>query len=120
MSAPSPASSLFDKATPHDCRPRLFGGKGEVRVWSLLDAPLLPFRAVLACELSPAASVGVHVQEQCPELVIGVSGVGSVAVNGVASRFGPGTVVELPLGHTLALENDSDHEPLRYFIIKAS
>jgi hypothetical protein len=27
--------------------------------------------------------------------------------------------VELPLGHTLSITNESDREPLRYLIVKA-
>lgn len=111
MSTPSPAPTLYRRDLPHDCRQGLFGGKGAVRVWSLVGAPLPPFSAVLACELEPAASVGVHVQEHDPELVICISGSGSVAVNGKSTPFGAGRVVELALGHTLAIVNDSDEAP---------
>jgi quercetin dioxygenase-like cupin family protein len=110
---------LFQHDMPHDVRRELFGGKGVVRVWSLRDAPALPFRAVLACELEPGASVGTHLQEHFSEIVIGIAGSGSVLVNGSTSAFGPGLVVELPRGHTLAIANDSDSAPLRYLIIKA-
>ncbi|HEY6078852.1 MAG TPA: hypothetical protein VIW29_08610 [Polyangiaceae bacterium] len=110
---------LFRHDVAHDVRRELFGGKGVVRVWSLSDAPELPFRAVLACELEPGASVGTHVQEHFPEIVIGVAGNGSVSVNGSTSAFGPGRVVDLARGHTLAIANDSHDAPLRYLIIKA-
>lgn len=110
----------YQRDRAHDCRRDLFGGNGIVRVWSLVDAPKLPFTAVLACELEPGASVGTHVQEYFPELVIGISGTGSVTVNGVASEFGAGKVVELALGHTLAITNASHQTPLRYLIIKSS
>ncbi|HVY25408.1 MAG TPA: cupin domain-containing protein [Polyangiaceae bacterium] len=111
---------LFDRSTPHDRRDALFGGQGTVRVWALLAAPALPFTAVLACELEPGASVGVHVQQEYPELVICISGRGHVAVGGVASEFCAGKVVELPHGQTLAIDNRASAEPLRYLIIKAS
>jgi hypothetical protein len=110
---------LFRRALPHDSRRDLFGGSGTVRVWALVDAPKLPFTAVLACELEPGASVGTHLQEYFPELVIGISGAGSVAVNGAVSEFGAGTVVELGLGHTLAITNGSGEAPLRYLIVKS-
>ena len=117
LTASSP--SLCDRALPHDVRRELFGGKGTVRVWSLTPAPALPFTAVLACELEAGGSVGTHVQDQFPELVIGVSGTGSASVNGKAAALGAGKVVELRLGHTLSIVNDSNETPLRYLIIKA-
>ena len=103
----------------HDTRHQLFGGSGTVRVWALVDAPRTPFTAVLACELEPSASVGVHVQQQYPELVIAVAGVGSVRVDGELRPFVAGSVVELALGQTLAISNTSSEEPLRYLIVKA-
>jgi quercetin dioxygenase-like cupin family protein len=111
---------LFDRAQPHDCREALFGGHGRVRVWALLASPALPFTAVLACELEPHGSVGAHVQQQYPELVICLSGRGHVAVNGVDADFSAGKVVELPHGQTLAIDNGASEEPLRYLIIKSS
>ena len=114
-----PTPGLCDRNLPHDVRRELFGGKGTVRVWSLTSAPVLPFTAVLACELEAGGSVGTHVQEQFPEIVIGVSGSGSANVNGVAAALRAGHVVELRLGHTLSIVNDSNDTPLRYLIIKA-
>ena len=119
MPAPLAAPSLCDRNLPHDMRTALFGGQGTVRVWSLVSRPALPFTAVLACELEPEGSVGAHVQEQYPEIVIAVSGTGSVQVNGVQRAFDAGSVVELLLGQTLAISNLSGTEPLRYLIIKA-
>lgn len=102
-----------------DVREALFGGRGEVRVWSVLAAGAEPFTAALWCELAPAGSVGPHVQEEFPELIIGVSGEGQASVNGEACELGPGDSVFLPLGAVLALENRSQSEPLRYLIVKA-
>lgn len=58
-------------------------------------------------------------QADFTEILIGVSGAGAVAVNGIRLGFEAGQVVDLPLGHTLAIENTTN-EPLRYFIIKAT
>jgi quercetin dioxygenase-like cupin family protein len=114
-----PTAGLCNRDLPHAVRHELFGGQGTVRVWALTAAPALPFTAVLACELEPRGSVGAHVQEEYPEIVIAVSGSGKVWVNDVARAFEAGQVVELALGHTLALSNLSNIEPLRYLIIKA-
>jgi quercetin dioxygenase-like cupin family protein len=114
-----PAPNLCDRDLPHDVRRDLFGGKGMVRVWSLTSAPALPFTAVLACELEAGGSVGTHVQEQFPEIVIGISGSGSANVNGVPATLRAGDVVQLALGHTLSIVNDSNDIPLSYLIIKA-
>lgn len=111
--------SLCDRNLPHDVRNALFGGKGAVRVWSLVPSPALPFTAVLACELEPEGSVGAHVQEQYPEIVIAISGTGSVKVNDVPRAFEAGAVVELARGHSLTIGNLSSTQPLRYLIIKA-
>jgi len=110
---------MFDRNLAHAVRERLFGGEGAVRVWALTANPAPPFTAVLACELDATGSVGAHVQEQYPEIVVAISGHGSVQVDGAPRPFLAGGVVELPLGSTLAIVNGSATEPLRYLIIKA-
>ena len=112
-------AGICDRNLPHDVRHALFGGQGAVRVWALTALPALPFTAVLACELEASGSVGAHVQEQYPEIVIAISGRGSVNVNDAPRSFTAGQVVELAQGHTLAIFNTSTDEPLRYLIIKA-
>jgi quercetin dioxygenase-like cupin family protein len=100
-------------------RSELFGGRGDVRVWSLLDAEAGPFTAVLSCELSPGGSVGPHVQQEFPEVVIGVEGQGEATVDGRRQPLSAGDAVFLPLGSVLAIENRAPDAPLRYLIIKA-
>lgn len=97
----------------------LFGGHGEVRVWNLLSGNAEPFTAVLFCELAAGGSVGRHVQEQFPEMVIGLGGSGEAVVNGTVHALGQGSAVFLPLGSVLSLANRSETEPLRYLIVKA-
>jgi mannose-6-phosphate isomerase-like protein (cupin superfamily) len=110
---------MWNRQSRHDVREALFGGKRCVRVWDLAPNPEAPFAAVLACELEPAGSVGTHLQEQFPEIVICVEGTGSVQVNGVRSEFASGATAALPLGHTLSITNESSDSPLRYLIVKA-
>jgi quercetin dioxygenase-like cupin family protein len=113
-------NALFDPDLPHDAREQLFGGTGRVRVWSVAKrSPRAPFRAVLACELDPGASVGTHLQEHHAEIVIALSGSATASVNGVERALEAGGMVELPLGETLALRNRSPSESFRYLIIKA-
>ncbi|MCB9594108.1 MAG: cupin domain-containing protein [Sandaracinaceae bacterium] len=105
---------------PGDARAELFGGRGTVTVWNLLGrraAP--PFSAVLSCELEPGGSVGRHVQQRDPEIVIGLEGDGEATVDDTAHPLGPGDVVHLGHGQVLAITNRSDDAPLRYLIIKA-
>lgn len=116
---PDTTARLWDRKSPHDARSELFGGRGVVRVWALISVPKAPFTAVLACELEPGASVGAHVQQQFPELVLAVAGSGSVNVDGEARPFDAGSVIELGLGQILSIANASTEEPLRYLIIKA-
>jgi quercetin dioxygenase-like cupin family protein len=97
----------------------LFGGVGEVRVLSLLHGASAPFTAVLACELAPGGSVGAHVQQEFPEVVIGVGGDGEARVNGAVHALDACSAVYLPLGAVLEIVNRSEHEPLRYLIVKA-
>jgi quercetin dioxygenase-like cupin family protein len=97
----------------------LFGGRGEVQVWNLLHQAAGPFTAVLSCALAPGGSVGRHVQERFPELVIGVEGEGEASIDGQATRLSPGDVVYLPLGSILTIENRANDAPLRYLIVKA-
>jgi quercetin dioxygenase-like cupin family protein len=96
----------------------LFGGRGEVKVWSLLAAHAGPFTAILSCELAPAGAVGEHVQQEFPEVVIGLEGDGRATVDGFSSALCSGDVVYLPLGSVLAIENRSNDAPLRYLIVK--
>lgn len=103
---------------PADVRRELFGGRGEVKVWSLLPGAAEPFTALLSCELSPGGSVGRHVQQHDPEVVVGLSGNGRATVNDQPFSLGPGDVVHVPLGSVLAIENLGDGA-LGYLIIKA-
>ena len=100
-------------------RVNLFGGRGSVSVWSLLEHQAAPFTAVLSCELAPGGSVGRHLQEQYPEIVVGLAGHGEARVAGTRHSLDPGDVVHLPLGATLELANLSDEAVLAYLIIKA-
>jgi quercetin dioxygenase-like cupin family protein len=97
----------------------LFGGSGEVRVWNLLGGPAEPFTAVLSCELAPGASVGRHVQQEFPEIVVGLGGDGEATVDGAVHSLSANDAVHLPLGSVLSIVNRSDAEPLRYLIVKA-
>jgi len=101
-----------------DRRQDMFGGRGEVRVWSLMDGALPPFDCVLGCELDPSGIVGVHVQQQCTEVVIVTEGHGQAQVGAEKIALVPGTVVRLPLGEKLSLTNGSEVDALRYLIVK--
>jgi mannose-6-phosphate isomerase-like protein (cupin superfamily) len=96
----------------------MFGGRGEVRVWSLMDGALPPFDCVLGCELDPEGVVGTHVQQQCTEVVIVTEGHGEARVGDQKIALAPGTVVRLPLGEKLSLTNGSEVDALRYLIVK--
>jgi quercetin dioxygenase-like cupin family protein len=97
----------------------LFGGDGDVSVSSLLDVNAHPFTAILWCELTPGGSVGRHVQQEFPEIVIGVEGNGAATVDGAPYPLGRGDVVHLPLGSILSIENRSNELSLTYVIVKA-
>jgi quercetin dioxygenase-like cupin family protein len=106
--------------TQADARTALFGGKGTVRVWDLLRGRSAePFAAVLACSLDPGGSVGPHVQQAFPEIVVCLDGEGTALVDGAGHPMHPGSVVHLPFGSTLSIENRSESAPLRYLIVKA-
>ncbi len=91
-----------------------------MHVWDLLGrAAADPFAAVLYCELDPGGSVGRHVQEEHPEIVVGLDGIGEARVGDLPHPLGPGDVVHLPLGAVLAIENRSSDAPLTYLIVKA-
>ena len=106
---------------PPTTRERLFGGEGAVTIWNLLGAAAAPpFSAVLSCELDPGGSVGRHVQEHDPEIVLGLEGDGEATVDDRTVPLGPGDVVHLPLGSILAIRNRDAGAPLRYLIVKAA
>lgn len=103
-----------------DLRRDLFGGTGAVKVYNLDPSPMPPFAAALWCELEAGGNVGRHLQEHCPEIVLGLEGDGEATVGEQAFPLKAGSVVQLPLGSVLALRNLSSDKPLRYLIIKAS
>jgi quercetin dioxygenase-like cupin family protein len=111
---------MWNRDRPHDRREALFGGRASVRVWNLAALPMLPFTAMLACELEPGGRVGEHLQEHYPESLIVLEGRGEARLSGTAVPLAPGSVLFLPLGETLAIDNGSASEPLRYLIIKAA
>ena len=119
MNAKSPDPQALADAGPPFVQTNLFGGAGEVRIWSLLQGAAEPFTAVLSCELAPGGSVGRHVQQEYPELVLGIGGEGEASVDGKKQRVGALTALHLPLGAVLEIVNHSQEEPLRYLIVKA-
>lgn len=99
----------------------LFGGKGEVLVWDLLKGrPAGQIQSVLACDLVPGGSVGAHRQADTDEVMIVHSGTGTAWVGEASYALTAGSVVHLPMGHFLRLENSSQDEPLHYYIVKTS
>lgn len=107
------------ESLPHK-QHELFGGEGTTLVWNLLgELSASPFSAVLSCELPPMGSVGKHVQQRDPEIVVGLSGHGEAEVDEQAHSLGPGCVVYLAHGQTLSIRNLSKTDPLCYLIIKA-
>lgn len=101
-----------------DRREDLFGGRGQVLVESLRGDVCAPFTVALHCELSPHGRVGEHVQSREDELCIVLGGEGTIHVDGVPREVRAGSVVALPRGQRLAIENTSD-APLSYLIVKA-
>jgi mannose-6-phosphate isomerase-like protein (cupin superfamily) len=102
-----------------DRRQSLFGGEGEVRVWSLLEAPFGAFDCVLGCELDVGGSVGAHVQDRCDEVVIVTEGEGEARVGDRIVRLSPGVVLPVTLGVALQLNNRGG-TVLRYLIVKTA
>jgi len=101
-------------------REALFGGVGSVRVQALEAQALpAPFTTALLCELSPGGRVGAHVQEADSEIVVALAGEAIVYVDGRAHALVAGSVVGLPLGSKLEIDNASSDAPFRYLIVKA-
>lgn len=97
----------------------LFGGQGLVEIEDLFQQqPLAPFREALFCRLEPGGRVGAHRQEHYSEILLVASGHGEALVQGHSQAVGPGSLVALPLGHSLELHNGGS-DWLSYFIVKA-
>jgi glyoxylate utilization-related uncharacterized protein len=58
-------------------------------------------------------------QQDFPEIVIGVEGEGEARVNGAVHVLDASHAVYLPLGAALEIVNRSEREPLCYLIVKA-
>ena len=101
-------------------RKDLFGGSGRVRIWNLISNQQnqIPFTASLWCSLEGHGFVGPHKQQECPEIIICLSGNGTVKVQQISHDFQVGVQVYLPLGSVLSIKNTSGEE-LEYLIIKA-
>jgi mannose-6-phosphate isomerase-like protein (cupin superfamily) len=97
----------------------LFGGQGLVEIHDLFaQDPLQPFQEALYCRLEPGAAVGAHRQEHYAELLLVATGQGVAWVQGQPQPLQPGSLVRLPLGHSLELRNEGP-DWLTYFILKA-
>ena len=98
----------------------LFGGTGRVRIWNLLNPNQKPspFTASLWCSLESQGNVGRHKQQDYPEIIICLSGKGTITVQDIEYEFQTGIQVYLPLGSVLSINNESNEE-LEYLIIKA-
>jgi len=106
--------------TPPEKRSNLFGGHGDVLIWNLMGArQMVPFSALMLCELSAGGTVGSHVQQTSHEMLLVVDGEGEATVGKTTHPLQPHVVIHLPLGETLALKNTSPNAGLRYLIIKA-
>jgi len=111
---------MYERDLGRWVRRDLFGGTGEVVVQDLIGKQeVKPFEAVLACELEKDGKVGAHHQETADEIVICLGGEGRVLVGGAPREFKPGAVAYIARGTTMALENLSSSEVLRYLIVKA-
>lgn len=99
----------------------IFGGSGAISVWNLPGRqPAASFTAGIACELGSGGEVGHHAQQRDAELLIGLDGMGVVTVAGMATGFGPGAVVHVRRGTSIAVRNADDAVPLRHLIVKAT
>jgi uncharacterized cupin superfamily protein len=58
-------------------------------------------------------------QQEFPEIVVGIDGDGAAFVNGAELPLRSNDVVSLPRGSVLSIVNRSESEPLRYLIVKA-
>ncbi len=97
----------------------LFGGQGLVEIEDLFQQqPLPPFREALFCRLEAGGKVGAHRQEHYAEILLVAAGQGVAVVQGQSQPVQDGSLVQLPLGHSLELHNHGP-EWLSYFIIKA-
>ena len=97
----------------------LFGGTGTVDIWNLARGNMLPFTTALWCTLEPKGSVGRHRQQEDAEVVLCISGDGLAKVGQTIHRMQTGTLVFLPFGEILSLQNSSSTESLSYVILKA-
>lgn len=100
-------------------RENLFGGQGAVLVEALRGSLCAPFSAALLCELEPGGQVGAHVQEADSEIIVALEGEAVLYVNDRPHAAAPGSVVALPRGSRLAIDNASVEAAFRYLIIKA-
>ena len=99
----------------------LFGGQGQVLVWDLLKGESAgQIKSVLGCTLEAGGSVGSHRQADTDEVMIIHSGQGTASVGETEYTLQAGTVIHLPLGQYLKLENSSGDEELHYYIIKSA
>lgn len=71
---------------------------------------------IMRGHLEPGASIGYHKHEQNSEIILLLSGRGSVVYDGQKEELLPGMVHYCPMGHSHSLQNLSD-EPLEFFAV---
>ena len=102
-------------------REAVFGGAGELLIWNLIEGtPQAPFASAAACQLAPGGHIGEFKEERNPELIIVIEGKGTALVNGSAKGLSEGDSLQIEVGATLALKNDSAEVPLRYLVVKGN
>jgi quercetin dioxygenase-like cupin family protein len=102
-------------------REAVFGGAGELLIWNLIEGtPHAPFASAAACQLAPGGHVGEFKEERNPELIIVLEGKGTATVNGASKALKEGDCLQIEVGATLSLKNDSADGPLRYLVVKGT
>ena len=98
----------------------VFGGKGQLKVWTLIEkSKLRPFVTVFSCELEAGAYSGEIEQKDYPEILVVLEGEGEFVVNQQIFSATSGACLEVDVGDKISVKNMSGSKPLRYLIVKA-
>jgi len=86
--------------------PNLKGGEKEVSVRMFSD----DLNKIMKLRLIPGASIGLHTHDSSSEILMIISGRGSVLFDGVLIPVTEGDVHYCPKGHSHSIINDSDSD----------
>ena len=95
------------------CLPRFYGGEGEMIAKLFNDGA----NKILKGTLAPGSNIGMHIHDNSSEIILVLSGEGTVLCDGMTESIGPGECHYCPKGSMHSLRNDSNVDLVFFAVV---